>query len=153
MQPNGDTLTPKQEHAVLALLASPTLEAAARSAGVSPVTLWRWQRDPAFQEEYRAARRRMVEGALAALQHAAAEAVATLRRNLACGSPSVEVRAAVAVLDQTIKTSELMGLAERLERLEGQLDKLGRDEGPRPARLDPARFGMPPVEDDDGEDE
>ena len=48
----------------------------------------------------------------------ATEAVSTLQRNLTRGTPSVEVRAATASLEQAVKAVELFDLAERVEHLE-----------------------------------
>ncbi len=42
----------------------------------------------------------------------------TLRRNLDCGNASVEVRAALGVLDQTLKVKEFLELEERMQALE-----------------------------------
>jgi hypothetical protein len=111
----------KQDKAILALLTEPTVEAAARSADVAPATIWRWSQQPDFKSRLRDARRAFVEGAIGRLQAAATEAVDTLRRNLTCGTPSVEVRAATAILDQAVKAVELFDLAERVEQLEAGL--------------------------------
>ena len=113
-----DELTPKQEAAVLALMSAPTTDDAARQVGVSPVTLWRWLQLPAFRDRYRAARRQALEQAVGRLQRIADEAVEALRRNLTCGNPSVEVRAAQAVLEQATRGVELIELEARIAELE-----------------------------------
>jgi putative insertion element HTH domain-containing protein len=122
MKAYSEKLSPKQQQAVLALLTQPKLDEAAKSVGVSAVTLWRWTKRPEFQEEYRAARRQVVEGALAGLQQVAAEAVEALRRNLQSGVPSVEVRAALGILGQALRATELLAVEERLDALERQLE-------------------------------
>lgn len=111
----------KQDRAIIALLTEPTVEAAARAADVAPATIWRWSRQPEFRAKLRDARRAVVEGAIGQLQQAATEAVDALRRNLTCGTPSVEVRAATAILDQAIKALELFDVVERVEQLEARL--------------------------------
>ena len=111
----------KQDRAILALLAEPTLEAAARSAEVAPATIWRWNQQADFKSRLRDARRAVVEGAIGRLQQAATEAVSALQRNLTCGTPSVEVRAAATILDQAIKAVELFDITERIEQLETRL--------------------------------
>src|SRR4051812_45047408 len=111
----------KQDRAILALLTEPTVEAAARTADVAPATLWRWSRQPEFRTKLRDARRAVLEGAIGRLQQAATEAVSTLQRNLSCGTPSVEVRAATAILDQAVKAVELFDVIERVEQLETRL--------------------------------
>jgi hypothetical protein len=111
----------KQDRAILALLTEPTVEAAARSADVAPATIWRWTQQADFRSRLRNARRAVVEGAIGRLQQAATEAVDALRRNLTCGTPSVEVRAATAILDLSLKAVELFDVAERVEQLEARL--------------------------------
>jgi hypothetical protein len=64
---------------------------------------------------------RAVEGAVAGLQRASEGAVATLERNLTSGVPSVEVRAAMAILDYALKGVETYDLLERLEDLEAAM--------------------------------
>ena len=108
----------KEDAALAALLSEPTIEAAARKAGIGESTLLRWMAEPTFKARYRAARRSVVESAVGRLQQAATQAVDSLTRNLTCGIPAVEVGAAKSVLDQAIKAVELVDLAERVEQLE-----------------------------------
>ena len=118
MSGHGEKRTRLEEAAITALLACPTIEAAAEQAGIAPATLRRWLAEPEFKARYRAARRSVVEGAIGRLQQAATQAVDALARNLACGIPAVEVGAAKAVLDQAVKAVELVDMAERIEALE-----------------------------------
>src|SRR5271163_1806791 len=99
MAGHGEKLTRKQEQAIAALLAEPTIDAAAEKAGVGLTTLKNWLKLPAFLAAYRGARRQVVEGALGQLQQATGEAVDALKRNLKSGQPGNEIRAAVAILD------------------------------------------------------
>ncbi len=110
MKGSGAKLERKQELAIVALLQQPTVEAAAEVAGVADVTLWRWMQQPEFTDRYRAARRQVLEQAIAQLQQASGEAVETLRRNLTCTVASVEVRAALAIIDQAVKGAEVLDL-------------------------------------------
>src|SRR5262245_4330147 len=119
----------KQEALIAALLIEPTHVAAAERTGVSEATLQRWLRRPTFCDAYRAARRRVLEAALGRLQQSAGKAVEALERNLACGQPAHEVRAALGILDQAVKAAELLDLSERLEELERQV--AARQENPR----------------------
>jgi len=96
-------------------------EAAARAVDIAPATIWRWTQQADFRAKLRDARRAVVEGAIGRLQQAATEAVTTLQRNLTCGTPAVEVRAATAILDQAIKAIELFDVVERVEQLEARL--------------------------------
>lgn len=111
-------LSAKQEKALAALLTEVTLEAAAKSVGVSDVSLWRWMQEPEFHRRYLAARRQIVEDAVGLMQRASKRAVATLVKNLDCGNPSVEVRSAQVILDQSFKGVELLELEARMKFLE-----------------------------------
>src|SRR6187402_1308203 len=99
---HGSRRPQREEAAIAALLAEPTIEAAATKAGIGESTLLRWMAEPEFKTRYRAARRQVVECAIGRLQQVATEAVAALSRNLTCGIPAVEVGAARTVLDQAI---------------------------------------------------
>src|SRR5262249_43562747 len=114
----GSKLGRKQESAIAALLTERTHADAAATAGISEATLQRWLRLPAFLRAYRYARRVAVETAVAQLQRASTKAVRTLTRNLRCGNPSVEVRAAATVLELAAKGVELLDLEERVAALE-----------------------------------
>jgi len=106
----------KREFAIAALLKNATLAEAAASVGMSERTLRRWLRDPQFAADHRAAQREALDFAIAGLKQATG--VATLRRNLTAGVPSVEVRAATEILSQTARWQELDELAERVKALE-----------------------------------
>jgi len=90
----GSKIGRKQEAAIAALLTERTHADAAAKAGISEATLQRWFRDFGFIAAYRAARRQIVEGGIGRVQRVFGEAVDTLRRNLTCWKPSVEIRAA-----------------------------------------------------------
>jgi hypothetical protein len=105
------------QQALAALLSTPTLADAARVAGISERTLRYWLKRPKFLAAYRRARRQLVEAAVARLQQIAWEAAEALRRNLTCGQPSNEIRAALGVLEQAAKGIELVDLAEQVEEL------------------------------------
>ena len=120
MKGHGEKLERRQEQAIAALLAHPTIPAAATACGVGEATLWRWLQQPDFRAAYREARRQVVEVAIAGLQQATGEAAEALRRNLTCGQPGAEIRAALGILGQAIKGAELLDLAERVAALEEQ---------------------------------
>ncbi len=124
-------LTKKQEAAIAALLSTSVMKDAAAQVGISDVTLWRWLQLPEFESAYRAARRQVVEQAISKLQGATKYAVATLGKNLSCGNPAVEVRAASIILEQAVKGVELIELQERIERLEETLTSQEKAKGKR----------------------
>jgi hypothetical protein len=131
--PGGIKINHRREQAIAALLAEPTLEAAATRAKVSVRTLKAWLRDDGFRKEYRECRRRLVEGAIGRIQAAAGKAVACLERNMDCGKPGDEIRASLGLLEHAVRGVEIADLAERLEHVERLLAE-GReghdDEGP-----------------------
>ena len=114
-------LTAGQEKAIHALLSSVTVEAAAKKAGVSDRTLHRWLNDPGFRQGYLAARRQVMEQAVGSLQRASLGAVEALVRNLKCGVPGTEVRAALVILDAGLKGVEMMEFEDRLAAVEESL--------------------------------
>jgi hypothetical protein len=118
---HGEKRSRQAEAAISALLAYPTIEAAAEQAGIGVATLRRWLAEDDFQRRYREARRQIVEQAISGLQQATGEAVETLRRNLTCGVPASEIAAAKAIIDQSLKGIELLDLAADVAELKRQL--------------------------------
>jgi hypothetical protein len=120
MKPSDGKLTPKQETALLALLSERTIEAAYESAGVSKATMWRFMQLDVFQTRYRAARRLLVETAVAQLQSDCAIAARVLREVAEDrqAPASSRVAAAKAILEQSIQAVELVDMEERIEKLE-----------------------------------
>ena len=109
----------RADAALLAALAGGrTVEAAAQQAGVSERTARRRLVDETFRQALAEARRQLLAAAIGRLADAATDAAETLRRNLTCGMPSVEVAAARAILDQARAGVELDDLAARVEALE-----------------------------------
>lgn len=120
MKAADEILTPKQEKALVALLECGEIKEAAQKASVGEVTLWRWLQIPEFQSRYRAARRTLVESAMAQLQQDCAVAARTLREVAEDSEApaSARVSAARTILDQSVSAIELLDLQERIERLE-----------------------------------
>lgn len=114
-----------REKAVAALLAAPTVMAAAKKAGVGYRTLKTWLAEDAFRGQYAEARRRLLEHSLSRLQRATAAAVTTLLKAIRGDDGKLAVRAAVAVIDRALKGAELMEVEARLAALEA---KAKRDE-------------------------
>jgi AcrR family transcriptional regulator len=122
---HGDKRPRLQEAAIAALLSHPTLDSAAKAAGVSRATLFRWTQEPDFQAAYRDARRQAMDGAIATLQAATAEAVAALRKALR-EKGSTRVTAARAIWEFSFRSRELLDIEERLATLE---QRFGGQEG------------------------
>ena len=119
---HGEKEARTRERAIAALLTTARLEDAARECGVSKSTLCRWLQEPAFQNEFRAARSRVLEATVSRLQGAAGPAVEALVRNLTCrGKPSIEIQASRATLDNHWKSLELGELEEGVRQLEAAI--------------------------------
>ena len=120
MKGHGAKFGRKQEAAIVGLLTMPTIEEAAKHAGISGPTLWRWLQDPSFQGQYRKARRDAFGQATARLQQASSAAVDTLKEIAEDGKapPSARVMAARAILEMAQRGIELEDLAERVDALE-----------------------------------
>ena len=123
MKPLEQKLTAKQEQALIALLDCGEIKQASATAGVNEGTLWRWLQAPEFQSRYRAARRQLVETAIAQLQSDCTVAARVLREVAEDreAPASARVAAARTILEQSIGAIELMDLQERVEMLEKML--------------------------------
>ena len=112
----------KQETVIAALLAQPTINAAAQQADIGERTLLRWLKDDAFQVAYREARRAVVQQAITHVQRVCSDAVSTLQTVMAdTDAPaSARVSAAKAVLETAVKAVALEDLEARIGALEQQ---------------------------------
>jgi DNA-binding MurR/RpiR family transcriptional regulator len=113
----------KHEQALAALLSSPTIRAA-KKAGVSETTLWRYMHEPEFSKKYSEARRDVVEHMAVRLQSRANDAAAilfTIAKDKKAPA-SARVTAAKAIIEQTLKTIELLDLDVRLKEIERRLE-------------------------------
>lgn len=110
----------KKELALSALMTETTLQKAAKIAGVSEVTLWRWLKEKDFSEAYRELKREAVSQAVTRLQQISCKAVETLKEVMENEeSPaSVRVNAAKSILEMAVKAVELDDITKRLEELE-----------------------------------
>jgi hypothetical protein len=119
MKGHGEKKTRKAEQFIAALLAHPSIEAAAKSVGIGTATAWRWMKDPKFTQEYRNVRREAMRHTTARLQEAAREAVECLREVQRTGeSESARVSAARTILEQALKAVDLDDVQQRLDVLE-----------------------------------
>lgn len=105
----------KQEAAIAALLTQPTVEKAARVAGIGPRTLSRWLRVPEFVEAYRRARLDASSPTLALLQKGSPNAVAILHNAMADRNTpaAVRVRAADCFLNHAMKARQIDAVEAR----------------------------------------
>lgn len=95
----------QKETAILALLQQPTIDRAAAQAGISRATLFRWLKDPDFQERLTEARRQATQMALLHLSDLSERATQVLREVMEApnASPTARVAAARASLELSFK--------------------------------------------------
>ena len=112
-------LTAKQGLAVQTILTAATMDEAAKEAGTTRSTLYRWLKDDLFFQELSRAKRRMIDHHLLRLQRTTGSAIDTL--NEICrdkdAPASARVAAAKAVLDSVMKAIEIEVLAAVMNKL------------------------------------
>jgi transposase-like protein len=120
MKGHGSKFGRKKEEAIAALLGQRNLEEAARSIGVAPNTLLKWQKLPEFEIAYRDARKAAYRQAVARLQQGTSAAATTLLKTLIdpATPASVKVRAAEAIFNHAAKAIEIEDIDARLKELE-----------------------------------
>src|SRR5215217_1778868 len=122
-------LTPKQRKAVEALLLTGDVSAAAKEAGVSRESLYRWLKQPAFLEAVREAEARALDELSRLLVRLGRSAATTLGQAMVdkAAPAATRVRAADVVLARLLQLRELAVLEQRVTELE----KLAGVEGTR----------------------
>ena len=117
---HGSKFGRKKEEAIAALLSQRNLEEAARSIGVAPNTLLKWQKLPEFDTAYREARKAAYRQAVARLQQGTSAAATTLLKTLIdpAAPASVKVRAAEAIFNHAAKAIEIEDIDARVAALE-----------------------------------
>ena len=113
-------LTRKQEHAIVALLSTRSVEEAARACNTPVRTLYRWLKEPLFDAAYRTAKRADFGQSIARLHHLSSAAVTTLGKVMLdqATPPATKVRAADSILDHTAKAIEIEDIEARVAALE-----------------------------------
>jgi hypothetical protein len=116
-------LSAKQQRAIAALLTKPTIEEAAKAAGVSRATLYRWLAERAFQTALTDAERRLLETTSRGLIALSTKALAVTEAVLDDQSvpASTRLRAADVTLNRLLQLRELVSLEERIAALEARL--------------------------------
>jgi len=117
---------------MMALLANPSVEAAAESVGIGRVTAWRWMQDPAVVQRLTEVRRQSMQHAMMRLQAAASRSVDCLCAVQQNGeSESAKVSAARCILEMALRAVELGDVLERLDAIERSIQSQGFTPGPK----------------------
>ena len=116
MTGHGSKFERKAEQAIAALLTRPSIEDAARVAGVSEKTIRRWLQEPQFNARYLQARRDSVHQATARMQQATGAAGTIILKLMTDPKvpPAVRLRVAECVFEHAIKGVELEDIEARL---------------------------------------
>jgi len=119
--------TEKREVVMASLLQTGSVTETAKATGVSETTIWRWQQDFSFNEEYTNLKRQALQTAVNRLQAITIEAVEVLREVMQNGEipPNSRVTAARAILDTSIKVTEVEDMQKRIEKLEIIINEQG----------------------------
>src|ERR1022692_1311381 len=127
MTGHGAKFGRKMEGAITALLTRPSVEDAARVAGVGEKTLRRWMREPRFNVQYLRARREGVSQAVARMQQATGAAGTVVLKLMTDPNvpAAVRLRAAECVFDRAIKGIELEDIETRVSELERAAETSG----------------------------
>jgi len=120
---NKKALSTRQQRAIPIILASKTITAGVKKAGIKRETFYKWIREPAFKAAFTEQRQEIIELALHELKTSASEAVSVLRELLKAEGESVRLRTAQTILDNVLKSIELENIEKRVEELERSLKR------------------------------
>lgn len=148
--------------AIIALINSPTIAAAARALTIHESTLENWMRDPEFMEQFHIAQQTALGHGLAMIEGTFAENVEVLRELSKDKTVQPATRAAAAgkLIDIAIGISKQRSNATYVKQLEEELNRLNsaiieEEEGDHQARAPQRQRQLPPAgatfrDDDDG---
>ena len=107
-----------RDRAVEALLTAPTLDVAAKAAGIDVSTLKRWLDEDEFAGRVEAARVQVFDAALGRVRDLAGAAVDAMEDVLTTASPAVRLAAAKTLLDLALHDRDVDAIVERLDEIE-----------------------------------
>lgn len=120
-----ETRRARYQRAIDELIKSGSRKEAAARVGVSVGTIDRWHRDKTFKIMLAKTQNQATHAITAQVWNALTAATETLQRNMTCGSPVSEIRAASAMFDVALRLRDALELDERLTRLEEALSDGG----------------------------
>lgn len=118
----SEKVTTRQRKAIRALLEHGDIGSAAKAAGVTRQTLYRWRKQERFKRALAEAEKEALESLSRALVRLGEKATATLEEAMdGAEKESTKVRAADIVLSRLLQLRELVTLEERVSELEKRL--------------------------------
>lgn len=113
------SLTRRQLYVLPFLISNPSIELAAKQAGISAKQIFDWLNQPAFRQELENRKNEAVNQAVDRLKATASKACDTLIGLLDhAESESVRHRVAVDMLNMTLKFMEFRDVEQRIRKLE-----------------------------------
>src|SRR5689334_14327269 len=122
---HGDKYSRLREAAVIALLAHPSIDAAAKSVGISEKCLRLWRAKSDFADAEQNARQQVLDAGVTRLSGLIEKAITTLEEGLKAKKAADRVRAARSIIEfrQRLDKDKIK---ERVEELERQLSDMRR---------------------------
>lgn len=118
------SLTRRQLHALPFLISNPSIELAAKQAGVSPKQIFEWLNQPVFRQELENRKNETVNQAVDRLKATASKACETLIGLLDnAESESVRHRVAIDLLNMNLKYMEFKDIEQRIRKLEDTISE------------------------------
>lgn len=118
----GEQLARKvsRESAITALVANPSIKAAASACGISEKTMHLWLNDPAFASELKKAQDATTKAAMRRVIISVNAAVSVLEEIMrdAVVSPAARVSAARTLLDSALRVRETIDIEDRMAAIE-----------------------------------
>lgn len=111
------------DDAIAAIIANPTIKAAAAACGVTEKTMHVWLKEPEFSKKVREAQDEIARESIARVLNTigcALDALVEIATDTE-GNPGTRVSAAKALLDQSLRVYELETVQRRLDALERRL--------------------------------
>lgn len=118
--------TAKREIAIVALLTSPSVGAAAKAAKVSRATIYRWLEDQDFRARLKERRSAVLESAIESIKACTSKAVETLADLMDSQDERIRRLASKDMVDYGLRVKEVQSLEDRLAIMEEQLNECAR---------------------------
>jgi hypothetical protein len=121
---HGEKLSRVQERLVAALISQSTIAAAAAEAGISVSSARRYLRIKSVRVAFQQARQALLDEAVNLLHKSTTHAITTLLVNLRAAEPSIQCRAAIALVDFSFRASQWADLETEIAELREAVEVL-----------------------------
>jgi len=119
-----ETLPANQQKALAALLATPSIEAAAEQCGLTARTIKRYLADKTFAACYREQRALVLNETVAGLEKASVDAVAALTGALEDADVGTRIRAARSIIEFMFKGTDMERKNREIDEIEREIEEL-----------------------------